>query len=137
MDHLVKAERRNRFTEVRPSGFALVRVCLEMFFVSQRKPRQRTAVLEAGDRVTNDERLLLCRIECARDDAVCDIIAWNDIENRRGADSRNLEVSCAKERDESRVCCVTVDSYRLGQSSAVLFKTRCEQCERNVCETLI
>jgi hypothetical protein len=118
MYQLVKAERRNRFAEVRPPGFALVRVRLEMFFVSQREPRQRTAVLEAGDGMTNDEWLLLCRIECARDDAVCDIIAWNDIENRRGSDSRNLEVTRAKERDESRVCRVTVDPSRERPSSA-------------------
>jgi hypothetical protein len=116
--HLVKTERGEILSDVRPANFTLERVRLEVLLVGVRKLRHRTRVLESSNRVTNDEWLLQVGSECARDYSIGDIIARNDIEPRIGTDARDTKMPRSKKRDKRRICCVAVDPPREGTSPA-------------------
>ena len=96
MNDLVKTECGEVFSYVCPANFALVRIRLEMFFVRVGELWQRSSILESGNGVPDHKRLLLIRVEGARDDALGNIIARNDIESRIRIDARNSQMSGSK-----------------------------------------
>src|SRR5690349_2317912 len=109
MHDLVKTERSDILADIRPADRPVVRIRLEVPLMRICKLGQCAGVMQPRNCVPNDERLLQLGLECARDDAICNVVTWNNVETRIGIHTSNPQMSCAKQRDERCICRVTVN----------------------------
>src|SRR5690348_244750 len=84
-------------------------MCLKVPLVSQREPRNETAVGKTSNGVAHHERFLQRRIERAGNDAICDVVARYYVGHSFRTAAYDSQLSSAEHRDESCIRSATVD----------------------------